>query len=96
MGSHDMWEVLMGRVSRAYPHVSEEELRARLRKAKDRREAQKLLVVLNAMMDPRPAEEIALHTGCRFTACTIGSRPTIASGLKGYSGLKPVDDGTST
>lgn len=53
----------MGRVSRAHPHMSEEELRARLKKAKDRREALKLLVVLNATVDPRPAKEIALHTG---------------------------------
>lgn len=53
----------MGRISRAYPHVSEEELRVRLKSTKDRRTALKLLVILNAMVDPRPAEEIALHTG---------------------------------
>lgn len=53
----------MGKVTRAYPHASEEDLRARLKGTKDRNNAQKLLVVLNATVDPRPAEEIALHTG---------------------------------
>ena len=53
----------MGRVSKACPHMSDEELQIRLKDTKDRRTAQKLLVILNAMVDPRPAEEIALHTG---------------------------------
>jgi transposase len=53
----------MGRITKAHPHVSEEELRERLKSARDRRATQKLLVILNAMVDPRPAEEIALHTG---------------------------------
>jgi transposase len=53
----------MGRITKAYPHASGEELQTRLKSAKDRRTTQKLLVILNAMVDPRPAEEIALHTG---------------------------------
>jgi len=43
--------------------LSEEEIRARLKKTKDWRTQQKLLVLLNALVDPRSAEEIALHTG---------------------------------
>lgn len=53
----------MGKVTKAYLHASEEDLRARLKDTNDRKNAQKLLVVLNATVDPRPAEEIALHTG---------------------------------
>jgi transposase len=53
----------MGRVTKAYPHASEEELRARLKATHDSRTARKLLVVLNATVDPRPAKEIAVHTG---------------------------------
>lgn len=53
----------MGRITKAYGHVSEEELRARLKSTRDRGTTLKLLVILNAMVDPRPAEEIALHTG---------------------------------
>ena len=53
----------MGRITKAYPHVSVEELQMRLKDTKDRRTAQKLLVILNALVDPRPAAEIALHTG---------------------------------
>jgi len=53
----------MARITKVRPHMSEEELRARLKTTPDRKNAQKLLVILNAMVDPRPAEEIALHTG---------------------------------
>jgi transposase len=53
----------MGKVTRVCPHLSEEELRARIKQASNARVARKLLVILNATVDPRPAEEIALHTG---------------------------------
>lgn len=53
----------MGRITKACSHVSEEELRARIKRASDAGTARKLLVILNAMVDPRPAEKIALHTG---------------------------------
>ena len=53
----------MGRITKACPHVSAEELRARIKRAPDAATARKLLVIMNAMVDPRPAEEIALHTG---------------------------------
>ena len=53
----------MGRVTKAYPHVSEEDLRARIKVTTDRKHAQKLLVILHATVDPVPAKDIALHTG---------------------------------
>lgn len=53
----------MSRVTKACSHLSEEEIRARLKVTKDWRTHQKLLVVLNALVDPRCASEIALHTG---------------------------------
>jgi transposase len=53
----------MGRVSKVYTHESEEELRARIEREKDPRTVKKLLVILNACVDPRTAKEIALHTG---------------------------------
>jgi transposase len=51
----------MSKVTKAHPHMSEEEIRARLRQAKDWRTQQKLLVILNATVDPRRADKIALH-----------------------------------
>jgi|GEM_PF-5286739 hypothetical protein len=53
----------MGKVTGAYAHASEEGLRAQLKGPKDRNSAQKILVVMYATVDPRPAEEIALHIG---------------------------------
>ena len=53
----------MGRATKAYQHDSQEELLALLKSTKDRGAVQKLLVILYAMVDPRPAAEIALHTG---------------------------------
>jgi len=53
----------MSRVTKAFPHIPEEELRARLKKANNWRIQQKLLVIFNATVDPRPAKAIALHTG---------------------------------
>jgi transposase len=58
-----IWEVSMNRVTKAFPHIPEEEIRTRLKTAKDWRTYQKLLVIYNATIAPRPAKEIALHTG---------------------------------
>jgi transposase len=55
------WEVIMGRVSRVHGHASKEEIEALLRTEEGRKHSDKLLVVLNAMVDPRPAREIAMH-----------------------------------
>ncbi len=76
----------MGRITQACPHVSEEELRVRLKRTTDRRTAQKLLVILNAMVDPRPAEEIALHTGVSIHSVHNWIPAYNRSGLEGILG----------
>ena len=53
----------MGRVTKAFEHLSEEEIRGRMRAAKTPWIAQKWLVILHATVDPALAKEIALHAG---------------------------------
>ena len=53
----------MSRVSRALPHLSAEALKQKFRTAKNFWQQQKWLVIYNAVVDPRPADEIAKHTG---------------------------------
>lgn len=53
----------MSRVSCVLPHLSVEEVQQKLKTATSFRRQQKWLIVYNALVDPRPAEEIALHTG---------------------------------
>ncbi len=60
----------MGRVTKACLHVSVEELQMRLKDTKDRRTAQKLLVILNAMVDPRPAAGDSPSHGGLGSQCT--------------------------
>lgn len=76
----------MGRITKAYPHVSEEELQTRLKSTKDRRTAQKLLVILNALVDPRPAQEIARHTGVSVHSVHNWIPAYNRSGLEGILG----------
>jgi len=56
-------EAIMGRVTRAFGHLSEEEIRQRIREAKTAWTGQKWLVILHATVDPIAAKEIALHVG---------------------------------
>lgn len=53
----------MARVSRAIAHLSAEEVQQKIQSATNFRQQQKWLVVYNALVDPRPAREIAKHTG---------------------------------
>lgn len=53
----------MSRVTRAQVWMPLEELKARLNRTNDRRTAQRMLVVLNATIEPRLAEDIAEHVG---------------------------------
>ena len=53
----------MVRVSKAYPHLSEQEIWGRIKGAKDYDRIRRWLVIFNATVDPRPAREIALHVG---------------------------------
>lgn len=53
----------MARVSRLIAHLSVEEVQQKIKTAANFRQQQKWLVVYNALVDPRPAQEIAKHTG---------------------------------
>lgn len=53
----------MAKVTQARGHVSADELAARIDRCKDGWHTRKLLVIWNATVDPRPAEEIAIHCG---------------------------------
>ena len=76
----------MGKVTKAHPHDSQEEHQSLLKSTKDRRTAQKLLVILNAMVDPRTAAEIALHTGVSVHSVHNWIPAYNRYGLKGISG----------
>ena len=51
----------MGVVTSALPHLSEFEVSARLKQTAGR-EHRRWLIIWNALVDPRSASEIALHT----------------------------------
>ena len=53
----------MPRVSRVLPHLSVEEVQHKIKTATNFRRQQKWLIVYNALVDPREAAQIALHTG---------------------------------
>ena len=53
----------MSRVSRALPHLSLEKVKQKIQTAICFRQQQKWLIIYNALVDPRSAQEIALHTG---------------------------------
>ena len=53
----------MPRVSRVLPHLSLEEVQQKIKNATNFRRQQKWLIVYNALVDPRVAAAIALHTG---------------------------------
>ena len=76
----------MARITKVRPHMSEEELRIRLKATPDRKTAQKLLVILNATVDPREAEEIALHTGVSVHSVHNWISAYNRSGIEGISG----------
>ena len=54
---------MMPRVSRVLSHLSVEEVRQKIKTTTSFRRQQKWLIIYNALVDPRPAVEIALHTG---------------------------------
>lgn len=53
----------MGKVTKSMAHLSREEIQARIKATVGFWRVQKWLVIWNALVDPRPAGEIALHTG---------------------------------
>jgi len=54
---------VMGKVTKSIPHLSKEEIQERIKTTVGFWRVQKWLVLWNALVDPRPAREIALHTG---------------------------------
>ena len=54
---------IVSRVSHALPHLSVEDVRQKIKTAHNFRRQQKWLIIYNALVDPRSAKEIALHTG---------------------------------
>jgi transposase len=52
----------MARVSRVLHHLSEEELKDKIATAPSARCQQKWMIIYNALVEPRPAAEIAKHT----------------------------------
>ena len=64
----------MGRVTSARPFLTEYEVSERLKQAIGN-EQRRWLVVWNALVDPRPAKEIAKHTGVsKYTVNTVISK----------------------
>jgi transposase len=53
----------MSQVTQAFPHLKLEKVKHKLKQADKYWERQKWLVIYNAMIDPRPAAEIAKHAG---------------------------------
>lgn len=53
----------MSQVTQAFPQLDVETVKRKLKTLKKHWERQKWLVIYNAMVDPRPAEDIALHVG---------------------------------
>ena len=53
----------MGNLTKAEPHLSEEEIKEKIKETTGFWRVQRWLVILNAYIDPRHAKDIALHTG---------------------------------
>ena len=53
----------MGKRTRAAAHLTPEEIQEKIKKTVGFLRVQKWLVIYNAVVDPRPAREIATHTG---------------------------------
>ena len=71
----------MGRVSKATAHLTEEEIQIRIHRTVGFWKVQKWLVILNATVAPRPAREIALHTGL--------AEQTVRNLISGYNRFGP-------
>ena len=53
----------MSRITRAAGHLSSDAVKAKLQVAPNATQRRRWLIVYNALVDPRPASSIALHTG---------------------------------
>lgn len=72
-----------------YSYLSEEKLRAGIKQVSNAKTAQKLLLILNGMVDPRRAREIALHTGVSVRSIHNWIPAYVRSGLAGIVGPGP-------
>jgi len=79
----------MGRVSRVRDRVPKEEIEALLRRPEGRKHHDKLMVILNAMVDPRPAKEIALHMNVSVHTVHLWIAVYNRVGLEGLFGPGP-------
>jgi len=79
----------MGKVSRVRDHLSVEEIQALLRTPEGQKNQDKLMVILNAMVDPRPAHEIALHVNVSVHTVHFWIPTYNRLGLKGLFGSGP-------
>ena len=53
----------MGKVSKVEPHMTVEQIQEKIRRTAGFQKVQKWLVILHATVDPKPARDIALHSG---------------------------------
>lgn len=53
----------MGQVTQAFPHLGLEAVKHKVKTANKHWQRQKWLVIYNAMIEPRPAADIAMHVG---------------------------------
>jgi transposase len=79
----------MGRVSKVCDHASVEEIEGLLRMAEGRKHHDRLMVILNAMVDPRPAREIALHVNVSVHSVHLWIPLYNRLGIKGLLGPGP-------
>ena len=68
-------EIPMSRVTKAVEHLSLEEVKCRMQSDSRSFYRQRWLIIYNALVDPRPAEEIAKHCGVgKYTVQKLISR----------------------
>jgi transposase len=53
----------MGKYTKATSHLTREEIKKKIKESKDSESVRRWLIIWNATVEPRPAEEIALHSG---------------------------------
>ena len=53
----------MAKITKVKSHLTEDEIKAKIKETVGFWRVQRWLVILNALVDPRPAKQIALHTG---------------------------------
>ncbi len=83
----------MGRITRAAAHLSVDDVNAKLQFAANMTQRRRWLIVYNALVDPRSASSIALHTGVsvatvRLVISTYNRRGPTALDTPGKGGRR--------